>query len=88
MRKEELEKILKALANRRRLSIVAYLKRVGKAKVGDIAFELQLSFAATSRHLVILERTGILDKEQRSTEVFYYLADLRNLFVMELIVEL
>ena len=71
----ELEKQMKALANKRRLAIVAYLKKAREASVGDIAGEIRLSFKATSKHLGVLYAAGIVEKEQRSAEVFYRLAE-------------
>jgi DNA-binding transcriptional ArsR family regulator len=68
---QQLEKIFKALANRRRLAIIFYLRRVTEANVGDIAKEIKLSLRATSRHLVQLERSGILEKRQKCKKVFY-----------------
>ncbi|MDP3725337.1 MAG: metalloregulator ArsR/SmtB family transcription factor [Nanoarchaeota archaeon] len=68
---KEIEKLLKALANKRRLAIVKYLKKRGEARVGDIAKELKLSFKATSKHLGILRNADILEKEQRSLEMWY-----------------
>jgi len=67
------EKILKALANRRRLEIIKYLKDKKEASVGDIARHIKLSFKSTSRHLAILSGADILQKEQRSVLVFYSL---------------
>ena len=68
------EKILKALANKRRLEIVKYLKEKKEASVGDIAKHIKLSFKSTSRHLAILLSADILEKEQRNVLVFYGLA--------------
>lgn len=68
------EKILKALANRRRLEIVKYIKEKKEANVGDIAEHIKLSFKSTSRHLAILSGADLLEKEQRSLSVFYSLA--------------
>src|SRR3989344_1169652 len=70
----ELERTMKALANRRRLAILTFLKRAKEASVGDIAEEIHLSFKATSKHLGILAAAGILDREQRSLQMFYCLA--------------
>jgi len=70
----ELEKILKALANRRRLAILKYLKENREAPVGEIAGEINLSFRATSKHLGILAACDIVEKDQRSLQVFYCLA--------------
>lgn len=65
MKEKELEKIFKALANRRRLSALSFLKKRKKANVGEIAEEIKLSFKSTSRHLAVLVSSGILDKEQK-----------------------
>ena len=65
---------MKALANRRRLVILKYLKKTREATVGSIASEIKLSFKSTSRHLGVLYATGIVEKEQRNVEVFYRLA--------------
>lgn len=73
---------MKALANRRRLAILRFLKK-GKGKekkkemeasVGAIAEEIRLSFKATSKHLGILFAAGIVDREQRSLQMFYRLS--------------
>ena len=66
MKEKELEKIFKALANKRRISILKYLKSEGSASVGDIASELKLSIKATSKHLMILSHVDIVEKEQVS----------------------
>lgn len=70
----ELEKTLKALANRRRLAILKYLKESREAPVAEIAGEIKLSFKATSKHLGILAAIDILEKDQRSLQMFYRLA--------------
>lgn len=70
---KELERIIKAFANRRRLAIVCYLIRTKEATVGDIAREIKLSFKATSKHLGILLAVDIVEKEQRSLEMWYRL---------------
>jgi len=73
MKDKELESNLKALANRRRLSILRFVKKSKEASVGDIASEINLSFKSTSRHLSVLFSAGILEREQRSLQVFYKL---------------
>jgi len=72
MKKEE--KILKALANRRRLEIVKYLKGRKEASVSDISEKIQLSFKAISKHLAVLYSAEILDKEQKNIYVYYYIS--------------
>lgn len=70
----ELERGLKVLANRRRLAILRLLGKRKEASVGDVAEAIRLSFTSTSKHLTMLERAGFVDKEQRSTLVFYSLS--------------
>ena len=72
---KELERILKALANRRRLAIMRVLKRDREAPVGDIAAEIHLSFRSTSKHLGVLFAADNLEKDQRSLQIFYRLAE-------------
>ena len=70
----KLEKVLKVLANRRRLAILKYLKSEREAPVGDIADAINLSLKSTSKHLSLLSSLDILEKTQRSAQVFYRLA--------------
>jgi len=72
---KELEKILKILANRRRLAIINYLRKKKEAKVGDIADEIKISFKATSKHLGLLFNADIVEKEQRSLQMWYRLSE-------------
>ena len=85
---KKIEKILKALGNKRRLAILKYLRDGGEAKVGNIAFEIGLSFRSTSRHLIILERADVLKKEQRGLKVFCCLSDKVPLYILNIIKEL
>lgn len=66
-----LEKVLKALANKRRLAILAYIKKNNEASVSDIAGSIPLSFKATSKHLAILVAADLLDREQRRLHMYY-----------------
>lgn len=69
----KMEKILKALANRRRLAILKYLKENKKVAVTEIAQEIDLSFKATSKHLSILLAVDILERDQVGSQMFYCL---------------
>lgn len=73
MKEKELEKILKALANHRRLLILKILKNKKRESVGAIAKEIKLSFKATSRHLTVLYSKNLLEREQVSLQIFYSL---------------
>ncbi len=82
---KELEKMLKALANRRRLAILKYLKENREAYVGNIADAIHLSFAATSKHLSILAAIDIVERDQRSLQMFYNLASNQKPVVQRVI---
>ena len=71
MNEKELEKMLKALANRRRIAILKFIKKSGSASVGEVASAIKLSFKATSKHLMILSNANILEKEQISLTMIY-----------------
>ena len=70
---KEMERQLKALANKRRLAILKFLASKEPASVGSIAEEIKLSFKSTSNHLLILSACDLLDREQTSTTVLYRL---------------
>ena len=75
----ELERELKALANKRRLAIIKFLKQNKEATVGDIAEAIKLSFKSTSKHLTVLKAVDIVEYEQRGLSYYYKLtASLPN----------
>ncbi len=76
-----MERGLKILANRRRLTILNLLRKKKEASVTEISEVIRLSFTSTSKHLTMLERAGFVDKEQRSTNVFYKLNPTNPLFL-------
>lgn len=82
---KKFERVLKGLANRRRLAILKFLNSVKEANVADIAEVINLSFKATSKHLGILANLDILEKEQRSLEMFYRLSKDLNSIVKNVI---
>ncbi len=85
MSERELERILKAFANRRRIGILKYLKRAKTAPVGDVADAIKLSFKATSKHLNILSNADVVEKEQIGLLVFYSLPKTRQPLVGKLL---
>lgn len=70
----ELERVMKALANRRRIATIRLIKRNKEMTVGDVSSGLKISFKATSKHLSVLATADILEKEQRSIQMFFRLA--------------
>lgn len=82
---KQIEKILKALANKRRLAILQCLKNNREEPVGEIARNINLSFKATSKHLAILFSADIVDKEQRSLQIYYSLSRTMHSLVKQVI---
>lgn len=81
----QLEKMLKALANRNRLSIVSSLKQKKLQTVGEIAQEIELSFKGTSQHLQVLEAANIVNHRKEGNFVVYKLS--RDRGVLKSIIE-
>lgn len=59
---DRLDMIFHALANRTRRALVARLAK-GAAKVTDLAEPFGMSLAAISKHLIVLEQAGIIDRQ-------------------------
>lgn len=65
--------MLKAVANARRLVILAHLRNRGEVSVGKIAGHLKLSLKSTSKHLAVLLAADLVERNQRGTEMHYRL---------------
>lgn len=82
---KEFEKQLKAVANRRRLEIIKYLKRTKEVSVSDLADHLRLSLRSTSKHLSVLASQEVVEREQRSAAVYYRLASVQKQLISKVI---
>ncbi|MFH1111687.1 MAG: metalloregulator ArsR/SmtB family transcription factor [Patescibacteria group bacterium] len=69
------ERILKALANRRRLKIVNLLKTKHRASVGKLADNLKVTLPTAFKHLAILAAADVVEYDRVSLQVYYRLAD-------------
>jgi len=63
--------VFKAFANINRIKILKLLAGGKKMNVGNISTVLQISFTATSNHLIMLQKLEILEVEGRAGHVFY-----------------
>ncbi len=72
---KQLERLLKGLANRRRLAIIKLLTRHKELPVASIADRIRLSFTSTSKHLSLLRNLDIVDRRQENLTVYYRLAE-------------
>ncbi len=85
MNERDLERILKALGNKRRLAAVNYIRKEKVASVTAIAKNIKLSLRSTSRHLGILLTADILEREQAGLMVYYNISKDAPLIVKEIL---
>lgn len=71
------EKLLKALANKRRLGILKLLEK-DVLTVTAIAIAIHLSVRSTSKHLQILSKAEMIEHKQVGLNVHYHLSEPRH----------
>lgn len=84
---KKLNRLLKSLANERRIKILSILLQEGETTVGDLSQKINLSFKSTSKHLNLLEKVGLLDRRTGGSYAFYAIdKERRNLikFILSL----
>jgi DNA-binding transcriptional ArsR family regulator len=65
---EHADRVFHALADATRRDIVAVVLR-GEQSVSDLARRYPMSFAAVQKHVVVLERAGLVTKQRRGREL-------------------
>jgi DNA-binding transcriptional ArsR family regulator len=68
-------KILKALANGKRMEILNLLSKEKNLNVAEIAEEIKLHFKSTSKHLQRLAEAGLIIRSQNGFRVEYNLKE-------------
>ena len=58
---EKVDRVFQALSNRTRRGMVRQLSQ-GECSVGDLARPAEMSFAAASKHVQVLERAGLVNR--------------------------
>ena len=71
----EAARLLRLLANERRLLVLCHLVAEGEMTVGALAEAVGLSQPALSQHLALLREDGLLATRREAQTVFYRLAD-------------
>ena len=84
---KNLEKILKVLADKNRMRIIALLEK-RKMCVCELAPILGITQPSVSRHLGKLKEIGLIEEEQDSFWTNYYLSKRDNMFVRTLLKDL
>lgn len=91
-RAQEAAKLLKLLANERRLLILCRLIEVGEMNVSQLAEAVDLTQSALSQHLAKMREDGLVTFRRESLTIWYRIADpkaarvlqtLHDLFVTE-----
>ena len=70
----EATRLLKALANDRRLMVLCLLSE-GERSVGDLNEQLNISQSALSQHLAVLRDDGLVQTRRDAQTIYYALAD-------------
>jgi DNA-binding transcriptional ArsR family regulator len=68
-------KLLRALANERRLMVLCKLVEWGEGSVGSLAEAAGLSQSATSQHLAKMRDEGIVEFRREGQTLWYRIAD-------------
>ncbi len=71
----EATKLLKLLANERRLLVLCKLVAAGELTVGTLAEAVGLSQSALSQHLSLMRAEGLVRTRREGPAVYYALAD-------------
>jgi len=64
---EEIDQVFHALANRTRRGMLRRLSR-NDCTVGELAAPTEMSFAAASKHVQVLERAGLVNRRVRGRQ--------------------
>lgn len=70
----EAARLLKALANEKRLMILCMLVE-GERSVGELNARLELSQSALSQHLAVLREDGLVGTRREAQTIYYALAE-------------
>ena len=72
---EEAARMLKLLANEKRLLILCQLVSEEEMSVGELAMHVDLSQSALSQHLARMREEGLVATRRESQTIYYRLAD-------------
>ena len=70
----EAARVLKALANEKRLLLLCQLVE-GERSVGELNAGIDLSHSALSQHLAVLRKEGLVNTRREAQTIYYALAE-------------
>ena len=71
----EATRLLKLLANERRMLVLCHLASAGEMTVSDLAEKVQLSQSALSQHLALMRQDGLVACDRDGLTMRYRVAD-------------
>lgn len=71
----EAEKILKVIANHRRLEVMHLLKEKDELCVGEMLEHIDLSQSALSQHLAKMRNEGLVSARREAQTIYYKIAN-------------
>ena len=81
-------RLLKMVANEKRLLILCFLAARGEMTVGELVGVVKLSQSALSQHLAKLRADGLVDFRRTSQTLHYRVADQRTLRLLVVLKEI
>jgi len=84
----EATRLLKLLANEKRLLILCFLASRGEITVGELAERVELSQSALSQHLAKLRADGLVTFRRASQTLHYRVADPRAMRLLLVLKEI
>ena len=84
---EKAAKLLKAMANEKRLNILYYIRNE-EMNVSEIEKLVDLSQSALSQHLAILRKQQIVKTRRKSQTIYYSLKDKKTEKLLDVLEEL
>ncbi len=85
---EEAARLLRLLANEKRLLVLCHLVGEGEMNVGDLAVTVGLSQSALSQHLAKLRQDGLVATRREAQTIYYRVADPKASTLLEVLRDL
>jgi ArsR family transcriptional regulator, zinc-responsive transcriptional repressor len=82
---DHVAKMLKLLAHPHRLKIIEILEGTEGRPVQEIAELLDLPSSATSQHLNLMQRVGLVKGERKGRRMIYRISDARSVSILHCI---
>ena len=87
-RAAEAARLLRLLANEKRLLVLCHLVGAGEMKVGDLADSVGLSQSALSQHLAKMREDGLVATRREAQTIYYRLAEPKAARLLEVLRDL